>query len=76
MAPGPSAQDHPQRVATVFSLAAGRRPLPRSSRSLFATFLHSLQFSGEQFIIICWRNCLECRSFDHVVLSALHLFRV
>lgn len=58
------------------SVFARRRPLPRRRRSLFATFLHRLQFSREQFIIICWRNCLECRSFDQVVFSALHLFCV
>lgn len=77
IAPGPSAQDHPQPVATVFSQTA-LLPLGAAAAAslLFATFLHSLQFSGEQFIIICWRNRLECRSFDPVVFSALHLFRI
>lgn len=80
IAPRPSAQDHPQPVATVFSLAAllslGAAAFAAAASLLFATFLHSLQFSGEQFIIICWRNRLECRSFDHNVFSALHLFRI
>lgn len=53
-------------------------PSPLSSASVslpplhFATFVCCLQFSGDPFVIICRRICLERLRFDHLT-SVLHL---
>lgn len=57
-------------------------PSPLSSATIslpplhFATFVCCLQFSGDPFIIICRRICLERLRFDHVVFYTLHLFYI